>query len=295
MELRAKARHYKIRALQGNYFSREYLAKLDTELEQTFGEHHESDVTDGKVELEDHEAGKHSNSVTASRALPTKHAWESDASSSVDDVDDDGRHIYRDLNKQFENASSDDRTLSRSDEERLGDGRSVQSEDTRGRKYEEREKLSPDKTFTKKRQSPLRQTIKGSPQTSKKSSPWLQENTSGSDASSERSEVQSEASCSKSSTDSLNGHLRTYNPFRKGTQSDVDRFNVETVQGIRSNDVEVISSSVQSNYGSDSDRLRKSENNRSDCMSVSSFSSRESLAFETLSRAKQRKAKFWKK
>ncbi len=56
LELREKARHYKTRAIQGNYFSREYLAQLDAELEQLYEEQSKNRETRGMLDvpMQDH-------------------------------------------------------------------------------------------------------------------------------------------------------------------------------------------------------------------------------------------------
>ena len=68
-----------------------------------------------------------------------------------------------------------------------------------------------------------------------------------------------------------------------------DKFNIKYVQGMHSNDYEVPSTSVRSNFGSES--LGKS--GYSSDLSQSSLASRESVARNTLARAKQRKENFW--
>lgn len=223
------------------------------------------------------------------RTVPVKQAWASGTSNS-----DDGRNVFNNLKKQFKSDSSDVETLSsRSDDKHMDDNESIGSGSPPLRKNKETGNHHPGKTFIKK---PSRLTTTVVPRTSKRNSPVLQDNTSGSDASSERSEESGVASCSANSANSLNRNLKTQKPTpRKNVNPDM--FNVETIRRIQSNDVEVLSSSVQSIYGSaDSDKLRKNKyDSQSDCMSECSFASQESLARETLSLAKQRDGKFWKK
>lgn len=230
-----------------------------------YGEH--GDCNDSRNTKRFGEEGSKTSKRSNASAVPrtVKQAWESDTSNS-----DGARNVYKNLNTQFKCDSSDIETLSSRGSPPL-------------RKNKETNNEHPGKTFTKK---PSRLTTTVVPRTSKRNSSLLQDNTSGSDASSERSE--------ESGVASLNRNLKTQKPTpRKNVNPDT--FNVETIRRIQSNDVQ--GSSVESIYGSaDSDKLRKNEyDSQSDCMSECSFVSRESLARQTLSLAKQRDGKFWKK
>ncbi|XP_046852857.1 nuclear protein MDM1-like [Xenia sp. Carnegie-2017] len=102
MELREKARYYKTRAIEGNYFSREYLAQLDAEVEKLHvamsEEHEQSSVSSG-------DDGNDKILKTNDKDRPrVKVAWHKNESKET--LSDDAKTIYRNLDEQFENESS---------------------------------------------------------------------------------------------------------------------------------------------------------------------------------------------
>ena len=122
LELREKARHYKTRATEGNYFSREYLAQLDAELEQLYEEQSKNSRNERNAGRAD--AGSWSRNKPrspgnedASRrhaagelARPhVKRAWGSEESG---ENIEDGKRVYRDLNEQFKDVAQDSESCS---------------------------------------------------------------------------------------------------------------------------------------------------------------------------------------
>ena len=120
LELREKARDYKTRAIEGNYFSREYLAQLDAELEQLYEEQSKNSRNAGKSERADarsrshdkprspgDEDGARRNSPKGLGRRHVQRAWESEESS---ENIEDGKRVYRDLNEQFIDVSLDSDT-----------------------------------------------------------------------------------------------------------------------------------------------------------------------------------------
>ena len=73
------------------------------------------------------------------------------------------------------------------------------------------------------------------------------------------------------------------------TPDSPDKFNIKYIQGMRSNDYEAPSTSVRSNFGSES----VGKSGYGSDLSQSSLVSQESVVRKTLARAKQRKENFW--
>lgn len=115
--MREKARHYKVRAIEGNYFSREYLAQLDSELKQLYEEEsetyhskkkkkpgHDDAILQLSSESKSSENSFPGNSAGRLGDPRVKHADESEeCSGNIED----GKKVYRDLNEQFKNVSLD--------------------------------------------------------------------------------------------------------------------------------------------------------------------------------------------
>ena len=125
LELREKARHYKIRAIEGNYFSREYLAQLDVELERLYKEQSKKSKNERKSGPADTRSRSHDKlrspgnedasrrqSAKKSGRSHVKHSWESEE--SCENIED-GKRVYRDLNEQFVDVSLDSDTCSEND------------------------------------------------------------------------------------------------------------------------------------------------------------------------------------
>lgn len=117
LELREKARYYKSRALEGNYFSREYLSKLDAELEQLYDEQDDDSkkqkqsgsVGPGarsrdELSRRENEDVSRQHSPKESGRPRVKHAWGSKESS---DNIEDAQRVYRNLNEQFKDVPVD--------------------------------------------------------------------------------------------------------------------------------------------------------------------------------------------
>lgn len=267
-----------------------------------------------------------------------KHAWGSEESS---ENIEDGKNIYRDLNKQFKDVLSDNETCSSLSEDDSvhnnyeGDTNKNLTKPSRAKAGNHKSHLPRHDNVTDKNNNPtvskkVNQKYSPTCHVPEKPARPTTKNQSTQDVSlsnSEDSSIDSEPREKKEAN-----HGKTVNPklspaFHKTTkpqqivkgdrvllrnlssgseasselsvehesESDAskyespDKFNIKYVQGMHSNDYEAPSTSVRSNFGSES--LGKSGYGSD--LSQSSLASRESVARNTLARAKQRKENFW--
>ena len=350
--MREKARHYKIRAIEGNYFSREFLAQLDAELEQFYEDKSKSSRRKMKSENDDEISPSHSKrrgagnenaSQEKQRRPRVKHAWGSgESNENIEDV----RNVYRDLNEQFKDVSLDsdtssshfehDSVLDSCDNEKNKSSFKQSLKKTVQQKYPQkhlRHDNLPHKSENKTKKS-TGQTVnqKHWNETAKREMPGLPD-VSGSTCNSQNSSNGSETRTKNKTKPSFSNTIyqKPSSAFHRtikhdtrdnallpdissgsdasaemseesGTESkeinciSPDVFNIKNVKDMHSNDYEAPSTSVRSNY--DSESLNKNSYNSDSYLShshssQSSFATQESVARQTLAHAKQRKKNFW--